>query len=72
MRAARFLPAYPPGLNPVEGASSKVEAHLRRRAAARTREALVGAMGEALSAVAPGDAAGRFAQCGYRLEGRSS
>ena len=35
-----FLPAYSPDLNPIEEAFSKVKGHLRRRAAARTREAL--------------------------------
>jgi len=30
------------------------------------------AMGEALSAITPRDAAGWFAHCGYELEGQSS
>lgn len=59
-----FLPAYSPDLNPIEEAFSKVKAHLRK-AAARTRESLVEAMGEALSAVTLQDAAGWFAHCGY-------
>ena len=59
-----FLPAYSPELNPIEEAFSKVKAHLRK-AAARTREALVKAMGEALSVITPQDAAGWFDQCGY-------
>jgi|SRR5215210_603448 len=51
-----FLPAYSPDLNPIEEAFSKVKGRLRK-AAARTREALlVEAMGEALSAVTPRDA----------------
>jgi len=66
-----FLPAYSPDLNPIEEAFSKVKARLRK-AAARTREALLEAMGEALSAVTPRDAAGWFAHCGYDLEGQSS
>jgi len=66
-----FLPAYSPDLNPIEEAFSKVKAHLRK-AAARTREALLEAMGEALSAITPRDAAGWFAHCGYELEGQSS
>src|SRR5215210_8118600 len=50
------LPAYSPDLNPIEEAFSKVKGRLRK-AAARTREALlVEAMGEALSAVTPRDA----------------
>ncbi len=66
-----FLPAYSPDLNPIEEAFSKVKARLRK-AAARTREALVEAMGEALSAVTPRDAAGWFAHCGYGSGGQPS
>jgi transposase len=66
-----FLPAYSPDLNPIEEAFSKVKAHLRK-SAARTREALLEAMGEALSSITPRDAAGWFAHCGYELEGQSS
>jgi transposase len=65
-----FLPAYSPDLNPIEGAFSKVKAHLRK-AAARTRESLVEAMGEALWAITPRDAAGWFTHCGYSLGGQS-
>jgi transposase len=64
-----FLPAYSPDLNPIEEAFSKIKA-LLKKAAARTREALVKAMGEALLAVTPRDAAGWFAHCGY--EGQPS
>ena len=66
-----FLPAYSPDLNPIEEAFSKVKAYLRK-AAARTREALVEAMGRALSAITPRDAAGWFAHCGYRFRGQPS
>ena len=66
-----FLPAYSPDLNPIEEAFSKVKARLRK-AAARTREALVEAMGEALSAVTPRDAEGWFAHCGYGSAGQYS
>jgi len=66
-----FLPAYSPELNPIEEAFSKVKAHLRK-AAARTREALVEALGEGLLSITPRDAAGWFAHCGYKLEGQSS
>jgi transposase len=66
-----FLPAYSPDLNPIEEAFSKVKAHLRK-SAARTREALLEAMGEALSSITPRDAVGWFAHCGYELEGHSS
>jgi transposase len=64
------LAGYSPGLNPIEEAFSKVKA-LLRKAAARTREALVEAMGAALSAVTPRDAAGWFTHCGYALGGQS-
>jgi hypothetical protein len=57
--------------NPIEEAFSKVKA-LLRKAAARTREALVEAMGTALSAVTVRDAAGWFAHCGYELEDQPS
>lgn len=59
-----FLPTYSPDLNPIEEAFSKLKA-LMRRAEARTREALLEAMGEALRAVTPQDAAGWFTHCGY-------
>ena len=61
-----FLPAYSPDLNPIEQAFSKVKA-LLRKTAARTREALVEAMGAALSSVTARDAAGWFSHCGYEL-----
>jgi len=64
-----FLPAYSPDLNPIEEAFSKVKGRLRK-AAARTREALVEAMGEALSSVTPRDAEGWFAHCGYGSTGQ--
>jgi hypothetical protein len=39
---------------------------LLRRAGARTREALIEAMGKALDAVTAQDARGYFEHCGYR------
>jgi len=66
-----FLPAYSPDLNPIEEAFSKVKARLRK-AAARTREVLVEAMGEALSSVSTQDARGWFAHCGYGSEDQPS
>ncbi len=66
-----FLPAYSPDLNPIEEAFSKVKARLRKTAA-RTREALIDAMGEALLAVTPHDAEGWFAHCGYGSKGQPS
>ncbi len=65
-----FLPAYSPDLNPIEEAFSKAKTHLRK-AAARTKEALVEAIAQALSIITPEDAAGWFAHCGYKLGGRS-
>lgn len=60
-----YLPAYSPDYNPIEEAFSKVK-NLLRKAAARTREALVEAMGIALSAVTAADARGYFEHAGYR------
>ncbi len=60
-----FLPPYSPDLNPIEEAFSKVKG-IVRKAGARTRGTLDEAVGEALSAVTPQDAAGWFAHCGYR------
>jgi transposase len=45
-----YLPSYSPDLNPIEEALSKVK-HLLRKVAARTKEALIEAMGRALAAV---------------------
>ncbi len=59
-----FLPPYSPDLNPIEEAFSKVKASLRR-ARARSREALVGAIGRAISAVTARDAHAFFEHCGY-------
>ena len=60
-----YLPPYSPDLNPIEQAFSKVKG-LMRRTEARTREALVEAMGQALNAVTANDARGFFGHCGYR------
>ena len=62
--AYRYLPAYSPDLNPIEPAWAKVKAGLRRVAAHAT-EALHQALGPALDAVTPHDAAGCFRHCGY-------
>jgi transposase len=59
-----FLPLYSPDLNPIEEAFSKVKG-LLRRTGARTREALIEAMGQALDAVTNRDARGFFEHCGY-------
>jgi transposase len=59
-----FLPPYSPDLNPKEEAFSKIK-RLLRVIGARTKEALVEAMGEALEAVGAHDAHGFFTHCGY-------
>lgn len=59
-----FLPPYSPDLNPIEKMWSKIKA-LLRRAEARTREALLDAIAQALAQVTPNDARGWFASCGY-------
>jgi transposase len=59
-----FLPSYSPDLNPIEEAFSKIN-NIVRKAQARTREALVEAIFEALWAITLEDVAGWFAQCGY-------
>ena len=59
------LPPYSPDLNPIEEAFSKLK-HTLRKIAARTKEALVEAMGRALDALSAQDARGFFVHCGYR------
>jgi len=60
-----FLAPYSPDLNPIEEAFSKIKG-LLRKAAARSREALIEALGAAIWAVSPTDALGFFEHCGYR------
>ncbi len=65
-----FLPPYySPDHNPIEEAFSKIKG-LLRKAEARTREALIEAMGGAISAVTADDARGFLEHCGYRLAGQ--
>jgi transposase len=59
-----FVPPYSPDLNPIEEAFSKVK-RLLRVFGARTKEALVEAIGKALDVVGAGDARSFFAHCGY-------
>jgi len=66
-----YLPPYSPDFNPIEQAFSKVKG-LVRRAEARTREALIEAMGRALSALSAMDARAFFAHCGYPYPGAST
>ncbi|MDP9356638.1 MAG: IS630 family transposase [Chloroflexota bacterium] len=61
-----FLPPYSPDFTPIEPAFAKLKQRLRR-AAARTFDDLVAAMGEALDAITDTDARGFFAHCGYPL-----
>jgi transposase len=61
-----FLPAYSPDFSPIEEAFSKLKA-LLRRAKARTREALIEAVGQALGVLTPEDARGWFDHCGYAV-----
>ena len=60
-----YLPPYSPDLNRIEEAFAKLKA-LLRKAGARTREALIEAMGRALEAVTAQDARGFFEHRGYR------
>jgi len=59
-----YLPPYSPDLNPIEEAFSKVK-RLLRGFGARTKEALVEAIGKALDVVGASDARGFFTHCGY-------
>ena len=60
-----YLPPYSPDFNPIEEALSKIK-HLLRKSGARTKEALIEAMGRALAAVSAEDVRGFFVNCGYR------
>ncbi len=62
--APLYLPPYSPDLNLMEEAFSKVK-RLLRVIGARTREALVEAIGKALDAVGAWDARDFFTHCGY-------
>ncbi len=66
-----YLPPYSPDFNPIEEAFSKVKG-LTRKAGARSREALVEAMGKALDAVTARDARRFFEHCGYCAAGQPS
>ena len=59
-----FLPTYAPDFNPIEQAFAKCKAAVRR-AEPRTFAAVVEAVGEALAAVTPEDAAAFFSAAGY-------
>ena len=60
------LPAYSsPDFDPIEEAFAKIKGMVRR-AGARTKDALVEALGEALSALGAQDARGYFQHAGHR------
>jgi transposase len=65
-----YLPSYSAEYNPIEEAFSKIKG-LVRKAEARSREALVEAIGWALSAVSSRDARAFFEHCGYRMSVQS-
>ncbi len=65
-----YLPPYSPDFNPIEEAFAKIKGILRK-AEARTREALVEAMGSAISAISSQDAWGFFNHCGYDTQVQS-
>jgi transposase len=62
-----YLPAYSPDFNPIEEAFAKIKGMLRE-AGARTKDALVDVLGEALSAISAQDAQGYFEHAGYRSQ----
>ena len=62
-----YPPAYSPDFNPIEEAFSKIEGVLGK-AEAGTREALMEALGTALSAVSARDVRGFFNHCGHRSQ----
>ena len=64
-----YLPAYSPDYNPIEEAFAKIK-NLLRKAAVRSKEALVEAIGAALCAVTAEDALGYFEHAGYRPIGQ--
>ena len=61
----RYLPAYSPDFNPIEQAFAKLKA-LLRKAAARTFEALIKAIADALAEFKPQECANYITNSGYR------
>lgn len=59
-----YLPPYSPDLNPIEMAFAKLKA-LLRKAAARTRDSLWDAIGQALDAFPPDECANYLTHAGY-------
>jgi transposase len=64
-----YLPAYSPDYNPIEEAFANIK-NLLRKAATRSKEALVEAIGAALGAITAADARGFFEHAGYRRVGQ--
>jgi transposase len=64
-----YLPSYSPDYDPIEEAFAKIKDQLRK-AAARSKEALIEAIGTALYAISPQDARGFFEHAGYRTAGQ--
>ena len=60
----RYLPAYSPDLNPIEQVFAKLKAALRK-AAARTFDALIDAIAQALADFPPQECAHYLANSGY-------
>ena len=60
-----YLPPYYPDYNPIEEALAKIK-NLLGKAAARSKGAVIEAMGAALSAVTADDVWGFFEHAGYR------
>ena len=65
-----YPPPYSPDLNPIEEAFAKIKGILRK-AEARNREALIEAIGRAISAVTAQDVRGFFEHCGYGVSVQS-
>ena len=59
-----YLPAYSPDFSPIENCFSKVKEFVRR-AKARTIDALIDALHQAVELVTPKNAKGWFRHCGY-------
>lgn len=62
-----YLPAYSPDLSPIELCWSKMKEYLRSKAA-RTREELDKAIGEAINLITDDDVKGWFRHCGYCIQ----
>jgi transposase len=63
-----YLPSYSPDYNPIEEAFAKIK-NLLRKAAARSKETLIEAIGAALKAVTADDIRGFFEHAGYHPMG---